>query len=169
MKVYQEKTAYCCHCKEYLPVERFNFHNNSKLKIRKPNTLCKPCSVKSAASYAHKYKEKVRAYKKEYCKINKDKNSERARNWKLKTEYGMTPEDYERMFEAQNRVCAICKKEEYKLDGQGKLQRLCVDHCHVTKKVRGLLCNLCNVALGSFKDNEENMLIAIEYLKKSRS
>jgi hypothetical protein len=60
------------------------------------------------------------------------------------------------MEEKQEGKCLICKKT-------GKLV---VDHCHSTKKVRGLLCNNCNVGLGAFKDNCEFLSDAVIYLKK---
>src|SRR6266851_2205326 len=53
--------------------------------------------------------------------------------------YGISEEEYERLLRLQNGVCAICKE---KPEGW-----LCVDHCHLTGKVRGLLCKNCNSAL----------------------
>lgn len=60
---------------------------------------------------------------------------------------------------AQNNSCAICgiSNEELK-------KELNVDHNHETKKVRGLLCNNCNLGLGMFKDNTTHLSMAIEYL-----
>jgi hypothetical protein len=63
------------------------------------------------------------------------------------------------MLQQQNGLCAICKKTE-----TGKTSNLCVDHCHKTGKVRGLLCNNCNKGLGLFKDNPEVLLNASAYL-----
>ena len=45
-------------------------------------------------------------------------------------------------------------------------RRLCVDHCHTTGNVRGLLCDTCNTALGKFRDNIDLLNEAIKYLKK---
>ena len=74
--------------------------------------------------------------------------------------YGLAPGDYERMLEAQGGVCAICKREPR--SGGRKLH---VDHCHRTKKVRGLLCWHCNVGLGEFGDSPERLESASLYLK----
>ncbi len=71
-------------------------------------------------------------------------------------------EEYDSMSEKQNHKCKICNE----LDKQNK--RLCIDHCHVTKKVRGLLCHKCNRALGQFKENIAIIENAINYLKEAQ-
>ena len=59
--------------------------------------------------------------------------------------------------------CAICGAlESNKID----TRRLNVDHDHETDKIRGLLCGLCNVGLGAFKDDVELLIKAINYLKE---
>ena len=55
--------------------------------------------------------------------------------------------------------CAICG---ITVDPTHK--QLSVDHCHNSGKVRGLLCTLCNTALGSFKDDPELLQKAINYV-----
>ena len=45
--------------------------------------------------------------------------------------------------------------------------QLVVDHCHKTGKIRGLICDSCNVGLGRFKDNIDNLKNAIKYLEKN--
>ena len=75
--------------------------------------------------------------------------------------YGITIKDYDKMYEDQNGKCAICKKEKTIKNN------FYVDHCHKTKKVRGLLCMRCNSGIGYFKDNTQLMKKAIEYLKES--
>jgi Recombination endonuclease VII len=58
----------------------------------------------------------------------------------------------------QNGVCAICLTNP---DG-----KLFVDHDHDRKSIRELLCNLCNVGLGSFKDRPSLLEAAAAYLRK---
>ena len=58
----------------------------------------------------------------------------------------------------QNNKCLICGNEQ---DGKD----LAIDHCHTTNKVRGLLCNSCNLGLGCFKDNLDILASAIKYLE----
>ena len=83
-------------------------------------------------------------------------------NWRLKGRYGITLEEYAFLLDGQGGVCAICKN----LPPEGK--RLYVDHCHNTSTVRGLLCQLCNTGLGTFKDSEVIMAEAIEYLTRGK-
>ena len=91
--------------------------------------------------------------------------AETLRNNRLKSRYGITSKDYDEMLENQNGCCAICKQppnENNTNPNQGG--KLCVDHCHDTKKVRGLLCNDCNLAIGYAK-TESTMLSAAEYIR----
>jgi len=75
--------------------------------------------------------------------------------------YGITVHDYERMLARQRGTCAICKEPP-------KRQRLSVDHCHKTKRVRGLLCGSCNPGLGSFRDRPDLLRMAAKYLTERR-
>lgn len=79
--------------------------------------------------------------------------------YKIKRSYGITEEDYNRMFEEQKGCCAICNTHQSKIK-----MRLCVDHCHKTTKVRKLLCPNCNRGLGMFQDNPKLLKKAAEYL-----
>lgn len=86
-----------------------------------------------------------------------------SRNDGLTRTYGITLEDYDRMLQDQNGRCAICCSSNHK--GAARTSHWCVDHCHSTGKVRGLLCHACNRALGNFGDSIESLERAILYLK----
>lgn len=75
--------------------------------------------------------------------------------------YSLTVFEYDLLLANQNGCCAICKKAI-------ESKQLSVDHDHVTGKVRGLLCNNCNLGLGNFKDDEKFLLNAVQYLIQSK-
>ncbi len=80
----------------------------------------------------------------------------------MKRNYGLDFSKYNMMLENQNGVCAICSS----LPPKHHKQRLNIDHCHSTGRVRGLLCDACNRALGLMKDSPDLMLKAISYLAR---
>ena len=51
---------------------------------------------------------------------------------------------------------------------RSKDRKLCIDHCHDTKKPRGLLCHNCNTALGLLGDNVQVILGLSQYLAQSK-
>lgn len=103
-------------------------------------------------------KEYQRAHRKEFALDWKDKY--------LRRDYGISLHDYGVKLVEQNGKCAICKQPETGKAQNGSVKALAVDHCHATNKVRGLLCERCNKALGYFNDDPELMREAIEYVNK---
>ena len=61
----------------------------------------------------------------------------------------------------QDGCCAICGQPQKDLK-----RKLALDHCHVTGRVRGLLCNNCNLLLGCAKDNVYRLQSAVDYLSE---
>src|SRR5262249_27626134 len=60
----------------------------------------------------------------------------------LRRKYGLSLQDYDRMFARQRGICPMCRK---------KFKRTpCVDHSQLTGLVRGLLCRNCNIGFGNF-------------------
>lgn len=85
----------------------------------------------------------------------------------LRYRYGITVKTFEDLLKTQNGKCAICcSKLEIGKDGISRTKNVAVDHCHITGKVRGILCKNCNVALGFMQDSTELLHKAIEYLKQ---
>lgn len=102
-------------------------------KEKKKNAYCIECS----SNYAHEHR--------------------------LRSAFGITPEQYEDMMEFQNGVCAICLKKP-------RARRLAVDHNHKTGEVRGLLCTRCNhKILGASGENPDVLRRAADYLDKTVS
>ena len=103
--------------------------------------------------------------RKEYKKDYDVKHPDSRKQSNLKIKYGITLEKYNRLFEDQGGVCAVCGFPEtvfYK----GTLRSLAVDHNHQTHKVRGLLCRGCNIALGHLKENPVVIKSLLEYINK---
>ena len=111
---------------------------------------------KNRRSYYAKNKGKIRGQNTEWRR----RNEATLKSSKLKRVYGITLEQYDSIFESQRGICAICKS-------QPKNKRLCVEHNHKTKEVRGLTCDRCNVGLGMFGDSVELLLEAAAYLVRS--
>lgn len=73
--------------------------------------------------------------------------------------YGITAEEYERIYEAQGGRCYICQR------ATGARRKLAVDHDHESGYVRGLLCRPCNhKVLGHLRDDTEAFQRAIDYI-----
>jgi len=109
--------------------------------------------------------EKHRAYHKAYREKNKDKR----KNGMLLWRFNITLEEYQVLFEAQAGVCKICGEEETARKNHSEEKRmLCVDHDHNTGKVRGLLCNRCNRALGHYEATKPRMKEFEKYLEESK-
>lgn len=77
----------------------------------------------------------------------------------MRKKYGITFEQYEVMYANQQGKCSICLKHK---------DRLAVDHCHSTGVVRGLLCRVCNTAIGMLKDDPTLVERALDYLTHHR-
>lgn len=94
-------------------------------------------------------------YFRQYRKLNPDKD----RKYNLKRRYGLTLDQYHKLLDDQNGVCAICLRSENRY--------LAVDHCHETGEIRGLLCTHCN--LSTLGHPLEKLQRAVEYLTKTHT
>ena len=81
--------------------------------------------------------------------------------------YGITPDDYERMWAEQGGKCMLCSQRA-KPGGIRAASRLHVDHDHATGYRRDLLCNDCNVGLGKFRDDPVLLRAAADYIERHR-
>ncbi len=71
--------------------------------------------------------------------------------------FKLSEEDYNTLMEHTN--CQVCGVH---------MDKKCIDHDHKTEKIRGVLCNNCNTALGLFDDNIKIMKDAIQYLEQAK-
>lgn len=105
--------------------------------------------------------EKAKALKQKWIDKNRDHYLKLQRNVHMKRRYGISLSDYNNMLAIQNNSCAICLKT----GGETRMDRLVVDHCHKTMKVRSLLCQSCNAVIGMSFERKEVLLGAVKYLE----
>lgn len=128
--------------------------------------FCKRCLADDRARFrannppSASQREKLRKQSEAWRNKNPDKRVDSF----LKSVYGVTLNKYKEMFDAQGGLCAICGEPET-AKYRGKTKRLNVDHCHKTRRIRGLLCNSCNRGIGFLKDDPKVCISAYNYLK----
>ena len=83
------------------------------------------------------------------------------RRYRLNKTYGITPEEFDKMYVEQNGCCYLCNKSEKELS-----TKLHIDHNHKTGKVRHLLCKKCNSGIGLFNDDPILLQKATDYIKE---
>ena len=140
----------CRICGRELPVSCFYKRGDSLNRYRGE---CKECHSKKSKVYYKEHKAEHRAVSRRYA---------------MKKHYGMTEDDFNALYESQGGKCAICGKPLNKVGG-ARDQVAHIDHDHETGKVRGILCRLCNIGLGSFRDSLELMDKAKAYLVNSKA
>lgn len=120
------------------------------------------CSRRSSRRWRIAHREAHRATVRQWRKKHPNYEFER----RLRREFGILLEDYQRLFSNQKGVCAICKQPERRTDPRTKAcSRLAVDHDHTRKKIRGLLCYRCNTAIGMFREDPLLLRTAKHYLE----
>ena len=129
----------CSQCKRYLSLEEFG-----EDKQRHDGRACRCFKCNRERRREHKVKVPD-------CKYYAD----------IKWKYNLTKEQHSKMLKDQNECCLLCG-ETLK---EGNRYRH-IDHCHITGKVRGILCGSCNVGLGNFRDRPDLLRLAAIYLEK---
>ena len=121
---------------------------------------CRSCGVEKPLSEFHQKQADCKS-----CRRKKDSKryyeTDRANYYKRT--YGITLADYDRMYEEQEGCCAICGTHQLEIT-----KRFCVDHCHDTGQVRGLLCDSCNKGIGILQDNDDILYRAADYIRASK-
>ncbi len=147
-------TKHCKSCGLTLPLTQF--HKQSDKKDGK-RSQCKVCTNKRNLAKYHS------------CDTAKRSHHMASRKHSLLKNYGITPKEYDTMLLNQNGKCAICNSDKpwgFVTEPKRSKEFFCVDHCHTTGRVRGLLCQPCNTGLGSFSDDIAVMSNAIVYLER---
>lgn len=128
--------------------------------VKRKDYLCKTCN---AEHRKQRYKANI--------ELAREKARNKADSWRKRNpekdlaaqlrRYNLSVESFKTLETKQNGVCAICKDPPGVNPWQ---KRLCVDHDHETNRIRGLLCDKCNRALGMLGDNVEAFKRVIKYL-----
>jgi len=120
-------------------------------------------------AYHEAHREELKAKKKAYLEIHREAHKARCKFYNethkaekrvraLQYTFGLSLSEYSLLGCRANWRCEIC--------GECGKEKLHVDHCHATGKVRGLLCPSCNKMLGYAFDNLDTLHRAIAYLQK---
>lgn len=113
---------------------------------------CNACRAEHQRAYHNRNREEKLRKQRERYRARKSDYLAKQRAYRINKVFGLTVVEYE---ERLLSPCQICGTDEDKV----------LDHCHETNFVRGVLCRTCNVALGLFKDDQETMNNAVEYLR----
>lgn len=135
----EDITKYCKGCDVIKPISEF-YSRLGKLKTGY-RTTCKLCNKN----------EQIRM---------KQEFPDRWHQYHIKSKYNINIEVYNNLVKIQNNECAICYQSQ-------ENKRLYIDHDHISGKIRGLLCQKCNSALGLFNDCEQTITQALNYLKSN--
>lgn len=168
----------CIDCaKEEIGPKPLSEFNKDSRAVSGLNSVCRMHS----AARLRKYYRKSGARYNEQKKVWRRENPIAARKLDVRKHirhmYGLSEVQYTEMFVRQGCSCAICHAPLRSiLDETREFTRrirfsdvACVDHCHETGVVRGLLCFNCNIVLGKTKDSAQILLSAARYLDANRT
>lgn len=144
----------CKNCKKDKTSELFGKDRSRKNGY---HPYCKVC--KSLIN--NEWAERNKSRRAEYHRQNADRWKQNKANNRLIKLYGITLDDYQNMLQKQNHICSICKSVE-----KTKNRTLSVDHDHKTNKIRELLCQRCNAALGMLEEDPRIIGNLLDYIKK---
>lgn len=145
-------------------------HQPTLLSLKEDIKTCGRCREVKAYSEFTKSKATLDGLF-NYCKLcrktyrDNEKEKEYQRRRHITRAYGITTDEYNKMWRLQKGLCSICGRSAKETSSKG--DRLHVDHCHETGVVRGLLCSPCNHGLGHFGDDISRLANAISYLNKN--
>lgn len=151
--------------REYARIYRIGHREQLRVKA-KAYAMSHPERIAAySKAYADSHRELKRAHdaahKEEYAIRHRAytvAHREESRNRHLFRNHGLSKEGFDSMLADQGGSCAICRKTDFPVLGP------CVDHDHVTGKVRGILCHKCNSAVAYIGDDPKIALSMADYL-----
>jgi hypothetical protein len=108
-----------------------------------------------------KYRALANKNQKAWRKKYPEKHKAKERNRHYRRSYGITYAEALALLARQGWACAVCPAPLKTLGGNAH-----VDHCHKTKKVRGILCRICNMQIGWFERWPDFYRFATVYLRR---
>lgn len=104
----------------------------------------------------HRLRDKAKS--RAYREAHKGQMGTTWRRYQRKFLYGLSHEEFEQLLEKQGGACPGC-------DAALIETTACVDHCHKTGRVRGLLCRKCNLSAGHANDDPDTLRRLAAYLE----
>lgn len=170
----------CSKCGVEKPITEFYKNKLGKYGVR---SYCKICELLWGDKWRKNHPERAKEIQKNYKKNNPEKykasqkkyrdthkeeihqrfveykagHPEVVRDNHIRSRYGISIDDYNKIFIKQDGRCAIC--------GENQSERLAIDHDHITGEIRGLLCRKCNLMLGYSGDNPGILRSAASYIE----
>lgn len=154
-KMIKERVKKCTCCEQVKPITDFYVNTTRPNGTIVYHARCKLCYSAHYASKWHTQEEKDK--RKELFRRREKFNSSWHKDYRVRTKYGITLEQYDQMFDAQQGKCYICGNLTQK-------DKICVDHDHISGQVRKLLCFRCNTTLGQVGENVELLQALINYI-----
>lgn len=145
----------CSLCKRSRFIKHFykNYATGRGLQAR-----CKFCTKKQNDKWRKENRSRMLFLQKKWHQRNLKRCKQLNARSHVQRSYGLTPEEHKILRKKQKNRCAVCRRKA----------KLFVDHCHSSKKVRGLLCRHCNSALGFSRENPRILQKLIRYLRRNK-
>jgi len=151
----------CRNCDKIRRIKRLDENRNLPCpkcgKVDKfPQGTCRPCGN----AYTIANQERIQKYTAQW----KLKNKERLRELRLVKQFGITEAKYAEMLAQQLGRCALCPATRF----DSRWERLAVDHCHTSGKIRRLLCARCNLLIGNSGEDDALLERMASYIREHR-